>query len=47
MNIELAIEVIGKIISGMFFTPEAFVILGMFGLGAGVFWIKAKLEKVA
>ena len=44
MNIELAIAVIGKIISGMFFTPEALVILGMFALGAGIFWIKAKIE---
>ena len=46
MNTQLAIEVIGKIISGMFFTPEALVILGMFALGAGIFWIKAKLESI-
>lgn len=45
MNIELAFQVIGKIFSGMFLTPEALAVLILFGALFTVFAIKVKLEQ--
>jgi hypothetical protein len=44
-NVILALEVMGKIISGMFFTPEALSVLILFGALFTAFAIKIKLEQ--
>jgi positive regulator of sigma E activity len=44
MNIELALQVIAKIISGMFFTPEMVIILSVVAVTGIAFWIKARLN---
>lgn len=44
-NIELALQVMGKIVSGMFFTPEALSVLILFGALFMAFAIKIKLEQ--
>ena len=44
-NIELALQVIGKIISGMFLTPEGLSVLILFGALITAFAIKIKFEQ--
>ena len=44
-NTILALEVLGKIISGMFLTPEGISILIFFGAFAAVMAVKIKLEE--
>ena len=44
-NIELALQVMGKIVSGMFLTPEGLSVLILFGALFTVFAIKIKLEE--
>ncbi len=44
-NVILAFEVMGKIISGMFFTPEGLSVLILFGVLFTAFAVKIKLEE--
>jgi hypothetical protein len=44
MNTTLALQVIAKIISGMFFTPEMVIILSVIAVAGIAFWIKARLN---
>lgn len=44
-NTILAFQVIGKIFSGMFLTPEALIVLILFGALFTAFAIKVKLEQ--
>jgi len=44
MNTTLALQVIAKIISGMFFTPEMVIILSIVAVAGIAFWIKARLN---
>jgi hypothetical protein len=44
-NIELALQVMGKIVSGMFLTPEGLSVLILFGALFTAFAIKIKLEE--
>ena len=43
-DITLAVQVMGKIVSGMFLTGESLFIIGLFGVAGVAFYIKAKLE---
>lgn len=43
-DLTLALQVIGKIFSGLFFSPDAIAIYVVFALGFLIFWIKAKLN---
>ena len=43
-DITLALQVIGKIFSGMFLTGEGIAILALFSTATIAFWTKAKLE---
>ena len=45
-NVQLAIQVAEKIISGMFLTQESLIVLGVFALGGLAFWLKAKTENI-
>lgn len=44
-NIELALQVMGKIVSGMFLTPEGLSVLILFCALFTAFAIKIKLEE--
>jgi positive regulator of sigma E activity len=43
-DITLVVQVITKIISGMFFTPEMVVILSIVAVAGIAFWVKARLD---
>lgn len=40
----LAFQVMAKIVSGLFFSPDAIAIYVVFGLGFLAFWAKHKVE---
>jgi hypothetical protein len=44
-DITLAVQVMGKIVSGMFLTGESLFIIGLFAMAGAAFYIKAKLEQ--
>jgi hypothetical protein len=43
-DLTLALQVIGKIFSGLFLSPDAIAIYVVFALGFLVFWLKSKVE---
>lgn len=44
-DMTLAMDVMMKIVSGMFFNGPGLVIVGMFAMAGVVYYIKAKLEQ--
>ena len=43
-DVVLALQVMAKIVSGLFLGPDAIAIYVVFGLGFLAFWIKSKLN---
>ena len=43
-DVIMALQVMAKIVGGLFFSPDAIAIYSVFGLGFLVFWLKSKLK---
>ena len=43
-DVSIALQVMAKIVGGLFLSPDAIAIYVVFGLGFLAFWLKAKMK---
>ena len=43
-DITIAVQVIAKIVGGLFLSPDAIAVYAVFGLGFLIYWLKSKMN---